>query len=305
MNDRQLRYILTIAEEGNITTAAQKLYISQPSLSSLLATVEKELETRLFDRTSSRVSPTYAGERYIDAARRILRIKRELELEIDDIRDDRRGRLSVGCGRQFSTFLFPIVIPAFKQQNPQIMLKLHEERLPTLYSMLCAGELDIMFTYAEHTDDSLQRVPIYGEEIVLLAPPGFAPRHAQRREGHGFPVLDLREVRDQPFILLKPGNHLRDISDKIFRDAGIQPQVALETNIWQTCTGMVESGEAFSILPYSRLTDREPLSRLNLFSLEGDYFRHIALYHQKIARLPSVIDRFIALTQATVGGIIG
>ena len=79
MTDRQLRYLVTLASEGNMTAAAQRLFISQPSLSYLLAHVEKELGIALFNRNTNPISMTYAGERYIAAAQKILGVQRELE----------------------------------------------------------------------------------------------------------------------------------------------------------------------------------------------------------------------------------
>ncbi len=108
MNDRQLRYILEIAREGGISQAAQKLYISQPSLSGLLAHVEKEIGAKLFDRSVTPIVPTYAGEKYIEAAEKILMTMEELQNLIGDIGQSRKGRMRVGCGPQHSPFIIPL-----------------------------------------------------------------------------------------------------------------------------------------------------------------------------------------------------
>lgn len=80
MTDRQLKYLITLAEEGNMTTAAQKLFISQPSLSYLLGHVEQELGAELFHRNTTPLTLTEAGESYVETARKILGIKREVKL---------------------------------------------------------------------------------------------------------------------------------------------------------------------------------------------------------------------------------
>lgn len=86
MTDRQLKYIVAIAEAGSISLAAKRLYISQPSLSSLLSHVEDEIGVLLFDRDTSPLKPTYAGEQYIAAAKQILGIQRNLDSHFADIR---------------------------------------------------------------------------------------------------------------------------------------------------------------------------------------------------------------------------
>lgn len=300
MNDRQLKYILTIAEEGNITTAAQKLYISQPSLSCLLASVEKELGIALFDRSVSPISITYAGECYVDAARRILSIKRELELQIDDIKDCEKGRISIGCGRQLSSFLFPIIIPAFRSKYPGFTVKLFEERLSVLNNLLCSGDLDIAFNYAKIDNKKLECIPLLDEELLLMTPASFKPSAVTQKDGRKFPVADFASIEKHPFVLFKPGNHLRSITDKIFSDFGIDPNIVLETDNWQTCISMIMNEDVFTILPNSTITDKYLMGDINCYSIEGNYYRSIFIYFQKNSYMPKVIDNFIHLAKTAV-----
>ena len=96
MNLKQARYIRTIAQEGGVTAAAKKLYISQPSLSQMLRQIEGELGVELFDRTVQPFRPTYAGECYLRAAQAMLSANEILENEIQQIRQEDRGRLRLG-----------------------------------------------------------------------------------------------------------------------------------------------------------------------------------------------------------------
>ncbi|AOT71326.1 LysR family transcriptional regulator [Geosporobacter ferrireducens] len=303
MNDRQLKYILTIAEEGNITTAAHKLFISQPSLSSLLANVEKELGIELFDRCITGMSLTYAGECYVDAAKKILNIKRELEHQIDDIQNCQKGNLLIGCGRQLSSFLFPMIIPVFKSEYPGFTVKLFEEKLSVLHDMLCYGNLDIAFTYLKINNKKLELLPLLDEEIVLMTPTSFEPPIVIKKNEHRFPIVDFSVTEEHPFVLFKTGNHLRSIADKIFSDFGIQPNIVLETDNWQTCIGMVKKGEAFTILPFSALATKDLINNLNCYSIEGDYSRHIYVCYNKSTHVTKIIGKFISLTHKTINDI--
>lgn len=302
MNDRQLKYILTIAQEGNITTAAQKLYISQPSLSSLLANVENELGIKLFDRSISRISLTYAGECFVEAAKRILSIKAELEHQICDIQDCQKGRLTIGCGRQLSSILFPRIIPAFRSKYPGFTVKLFEESLPVLHNMLSSGDLDIAFTYVNIDNKKLECIPLFDEEITLITPPSFKPSSVVKKDGHKFPIIELSNFDEKPFVLFKTGHNLRGIIDKIFADFSIHPNIILETDNWQTCVGMVTAGEAFTILPYSSIAVSDSDS-LSFYSLDGDYYRHMYIYYHKDIYLPKIIEEFINLAQEIINCI--
>ena len=304
MNDRQLKYILTIAEEGSITTAAKKLYISQPSLSLLLANVEKELGITLFDRSASRISLTYAGECYVGAAKSILSIKRELERQVNDIHNCQKGRLLIGCGRQLSSYLFPIIIPVFRNKYPGFTIKLLEERLPVLHNMLFSGDLDIIFTYANINNKKLECIPLFDEEIVLLTPTSFKPSGVIKKDEHRFPIVGFSNIEEKPFVLFKTGNHLREITDKIFINFGIHPNIVLETDNWQTCVGMVIKEESFSILPHSFIYEKDFSDNLSCYSIDGDYYRRMFIYYNKNTYLLKTIEKFVDIVQKTINDTV-
>ena len=111
MNLKQARYIQTIAQEGSITAAARKLYISQPSLSQMLKQVEVELGTALFDRSVSPVHLTLAGEACLQAAEAILAANDRLERQLQEIRDESRGRLRLGISVQRGMQVLPLALP--------------------------------------------------------------------------------------------------------------------------------------------------------------------------------------------------
>ncbi len=300
MNDRQLKYILAIAEEGNITTAAQKLFISQPSLSYLLAHVEEELGVKLFDRTVSPMPLTFAGEHYVNAAKKILNIQNELHNQIDDILDYRRSRLIIGCGVMFSSILFPAVLPTFIKNNPGVQIKLYEESYSLLEELLLSGSLDLMFATTTIENKTLERIPLYNEELVLLASLDFVPPALTEKEGYHFPVIDLNCLNDQPFVLFKHKHHVRKTAERIFSEQGFHPTIILETDNWETCFFMVAEGLAFTLLPYSPLSKNflsANLDKIKQYSVEGNYSRHLSAYYRKSTYYSKVVRSFIETTQ--------
>ena len=94
MNSKKLKYIITIAELKSISKAANELFISQPSLSSILSNLEKELGVTLFNRSTSPLSLTYAGEKYIKIAKEILSLESNLKKELFDISNMKKGKLT-------------------------------------------------------------------------------------------------------------------------------------------------------------------------------------------------------------------
>lgn len=299
MNTRQLKYIVTIAEERNITTAAKKLYISQPSLSSLLAHVEEEVGVKLFDRSSSPIIPTYAGECYIDAAKKILRIQNDLQNQIDDIIDFRVSRLILGCSTSLSSLLLPAILTEFMKKNPGVQIKLYEESVPVLIKLLDEGVLELVLTNALIDNKNFERVPIYSEEILLLAPSDFVPPATYKIENYHFPLFDLSCLDEHPFVLFKPNHQLRETVDRIFSDFSVQPKIILETDSWEICYSMVEKGLAFTFLPFSPLRKFLTVQEeINFFSIKGKYHRQFSIYYRKNTYHHKIIETFNEITKA-------
>lgn len=295
MNDRQLKYILKIAEERNITIAAQKLYISQPSLSSLLSNVERELGNELFDRSITPLKLTYAGELYVDAAKNILHTQDLLKSKINAIQGGKKGRLIIGCSSPLASYLFPVIIPKYMSKNPDVELKLLEQTHTSLVELLSSGSLDLIISTRVLGNSIFQCTQLYSEEVILLAPKSFTPCSVKEVEGKRFPVIDFNLLNNQPFILLESKRHFRHIVDSIFLKHKIRPNIILETSNWETCYAMVLEGLGFTISSDS-LFKKELLNdkMVQKFSIDGTNIRVISIYYRKgtynIDRINDFID---------------
>ena len=116
MTSRELLYVKTIADEKSITKAAQKLYLTQPSLSHCVMNIERQLGTRLFRRTSSGLVLTYAGEKYYRMACEVLRVYAAFESEINEESELLRGRITLGITNYLATDYLPRMLPAFHHE---------------------------------------------------------------------------------------------------------------------------------------------------------------------------------------------
>ena len=126
MNIKHAQYMLTVMQEGSITAAAKKLYISQPSLSQMIKLVETNLGTAIFNRSTDSITLTYAGEKYIEAAKQILTINNNLQKEIDEINHEDHGSLKLGIPVQRAMQVLPYVLPRFMKRYPYVDIDLHE-----------------------------------------------------------------------------------------------------------------------------------------------------------------------------------
>lgn len=292
MNDRQLKYIIAIAKEGNLTTAAQKLYISQPSLSSMLAHIEKELGVRLFDRSITPMMLTHAGEQYVKTAEQILAIYSDLKRYMEEASHSVAGRLNIGCGPQVSPMLIPLIIPAFMKRYPEVRINMFEEKKMVLEQKLISGNLDVIFMTSENMENSsLEYISLYKEELVLLAHPAKKINLYKDAELQNGRHVDLKELANEPFVLMKPGHQLREIINKICRDNDFTPTLALETDNWESCLRLTEKGLALTILPDSRWTSFD--LKAKKYSFNKKYYRRMFLCYRKAAYHSKILDAFI------------
>lgn len=226
MNLRQALYVKTIAEEGGITAAARKLYISQPSLSQMLRQIEEEAGVTLFDRSSLPFRPTYAGERYLHAASILLNTNEILENELREIRGEERGRLRLGISMQRAVQLLPRVLPEFVRMYPKVELSLQEVGSARLEQLVQEGHVDLALASTEPGNPNLEYRLIQRERVGILAGTG-SPLAGRLTTGT---PISLEEVWEGPFVVLKPGHSVRVIQDLLFQEQGLRPPIFLETD---------------------------------------------------------------------------
>ena len=244
MELRQLLYTLQIAEEKNFSRAADKLHIAQPSLSQQLAKLETELGVRLFQRNTSSVELTHAGESFVTHARRILNAVEELKQEMDDISQLQAGKVVVGSMPITGSHLLPYVLPEFKNQYPGIQISLLEDTSQHLEKLTAAGGTDLSLLSLPLQEPSLT-YEIVGEEKILLAVP---PGHRLAERSAANPVK-IEELRDESFIVLKKGQGFRDLIIGLCQEAGFEPDIVFESNNMETVQSLVAAGMGVTLVP--------------------------------------------------------
>lgn len=255
MTSRELLYVKTIADEKSITKAAQKLYLTQPSLSHCVTNIEKQLGTRLFRRTSAGLQLTYAGEKYYRMACEVLRVYAAFESEISEETDLVRGRITMGITNYLATDLLPRVLPAFHREHPGIELRVVEETTDQLERNLLSGRLDfaIMHTGAgdgASEDPGLAHEVISRDPFLIAAPPDtpYAEK-AEKREGLPYPVLDPALLDGEPFLMVTRGQRIRHVTDRVLARAGVTPQIVFTSRSYETLRRLAGEGMGYAFVP--------------------------------------------------------
>lgn len=253
MTSKELIYVKTVADEKSISRAARKLFMAQPSLSQSIQRIEESLGTALFHRTTGGLTLTFAGESYYHMASQILKMYEDFELEISDINNLRTGRIHVGITNHLGTLTLARILPEYKQLCPHIEIFIHEENTASLERMLLRGELDFVIMHApRESTPSPIHYDIMNRDPFVIA---IHPRHelvsqAVRKPDYPYPVLDVRLLEQESFLMLHKEQRIRQITDGVLAKAGIhQPRIALTLRNYETALLLAARGLGVTLIP--------------------------------------------------------
>ena len=293
---KQITYILTIAQEGGITKAANKLFITQSALDQQLLKLENELGTKLFYRARPNFILTPAGEVYVDYAKRMLNLRNEAYHRIHDLADRRRGALSVAFAPERGMEMFMSVYPHFYETYPEVTVTPQEVSVRKQLELLQRDELDLGFISIRDTDiPGLNCTVLLREEFVLITPRTHPLAEQASPPGEPLATIDQEMLHQLRFSLIEPQSTQREVIDPIFARSGVQPDIFLETASNRANISMVRRGMSCSIVPYHYV---KTLSDVVCFRLPGCPEWNIAACFRKGSYLSKSARYFIELAGA-------
>lgn len=230
MNLKELNYIVTIADEGSISRAAEKLYMAQSSLSQFLQLYEAELGAPLFMRTSRGVRPTASGSVFLNHARQILLQYHRAQSELWDIEELSGGRIELGISTFRGTYLLPPVLKRFRDLYPRIHVEITEKDSMYLEEMILEGFLDMALLALPSPRLHKQLDFLTRDEIYLVTVSEHPVMEFVHREEDGTRWVDLKDIARFECILGPPRTILGSMIRKAFEDLHLEP-LAQNTNI--------------------------------------------------------------------------
>jgi LysR family hydrogen peroxide-inducible transcriptional activator len=241
MNFQDLRYLITLADEGHFGRAAEVCCVSQPTLSTQLKKLEDELGVLLFERTNKRVLPTPLGRAIIAQARVVLDEAAKLQQLAQHGSDPMAGTLRVGVIPTLGPYFLPALLPQLRATYPQFRLYLREELTANLLHQLRSGTLDALLLALPIDAEGLEIVPLFCEPFVLALPEG----HTLAQK----PQVCEADLAGEHVLLLDDGHCLRDQALAI---CGFPPRRQAEefrASSLETLRQMVAVGVGCTLLP--------------------------------------------------------
>lgn len=247
----QLRYVVTVAEEGRFTRAAARLHVAQPSISSAVAALEQELGAQLFHRERSEVTLTGAGEAFLPWARQVLADCESGAAAVRDLLGLRGGRLVIGATPSLTTNLLPPVLARFHGDYPGVELTLHEAGSQELVDRLGKGEMDLAVVILPVDRPWVESRSLMEEDLVLAV-----DRHHPLARRRSIRVAELENV---PLVMFKDGYDLREATLAACRQAGFSPVMALQGLEMDGALAIAAAGLAAAVVPGSVVAPGGPL----------------------------------------------
>ena len=268
MDFRELTYILAIAKHGNITKAAESLYVGQPTLSKFLMSLEEELGLKLFRRVGNRYVLTHAGERYVEKASQILSLKGDLDAEMADIIKREVGELSVAFASMRCTYMLPGSLPAFHRMHPNVKVHVYEGNSEENDRRLLDGQAEVAFyTRPSELNPQIHYETIAQEELLICTCRDHPLRRfARENPASPYPKLDLSLLKNEQIIMMRPQQRTRQIMDGILRREGISFENVLYTGNLPAIMELAALGYGVSFVHESHLRHRSGTLPIDCFS---------------------------------------
>lgn len=287
MNSKQFQYVLTVAEMGTISKAAEELNISQPSLSQYVKKIEKQLDIQLFDRTNGNCRLTDAGKVYVETARNILSLERQMHNSFLDIKDNKSGSLTVGTTPFRSVSMMPTIAAAFKKRYPGLYIEVVEQGTQELKEAAERGDFDICIVNLPVDERVFKVEHIMEEELVAAVPKGsyledMLRDTAVKCDDRRYPAIDANLLDGQEFVMLTETQIMQEALTDICIDNDIELKKAAMVKSLEAQIEMVRAGVGAALVPTGLIKYRENEEDVSYFSFIQELPRRqvAAIYHR-------------------------
>lgn len=304
-------YVYEVYKERSFSKAARNLYISQPALSSSIKRIEEGIGAPIFDRSTSPVKLTECGERYIQAVEQIYGIQQTFVNFLTDTQEMNSGCLSIGGTNMLSSYILPPLISEYKSRFPNIDVSLVEESHSKLETLMMNGSLDFILDYDRFSGDTFESYAYMQEHLMLAVPAQFEINkslYAWRLSLENilsetyledrYPEVPLNVFKNEPFILLKPGNDTYQRAILLCRKHGFTPHTILTLEQQITAYNMACAGIGVTYISDTLAKNIMPNPNIVYYKLdEAISRRNIYLYYKRNRYINRIMQEFLKLMQ--------
>lgn len=282
----QLRYFQIVAKHQHLTKAAEALNITQPALSKMIAKLENNLGYELFDRKGRQIQLNKLGESYLRTVEHVFLYLKEGEKELAYLAEKQNNLISISVT---IPSILPELLGGFLKKNPSTRFRQHQASFERIKKQIELGEIDVGISTVPVKGDNIEWLPILEEEILLAVP--LSHPLANRKS------IYLKEVENDPFIVMPLGYDFRDMTERFCREAGFYPNFAFEGDETGITHELVENGLGIALFP-SKLSNKRvyDLQTSKLKIIEPHCSRTVGLVWHKKRPYTDIVKSFIQYT---------
>jgi len=289
MEDHKLRVFCTVTETKSFSKASEIIHLTQPAVSLQIQALEEIYETKLFDRSSSTVTLTPAGEVLYRYAKEILNLYAQADKDIGDITGLVKGSISIGASTTIGNYMLPSVISDFKTKNPKIKIHLLVGNTKRIVELLNAGNLDLGLVEGEVTKYKIVSEKLISDELTLIVPTDHP--WAKKKD------VSVLDIVKEPFIFREEGSGTRQVIEKHLLKRGITPQKMNITTVLGSTEAIkdsVENGSGIAIVSKWAVRREARYGALKAVKFkEGRLLRDFCLVFNKNSITSYAVDEFL------------
>ncbi len=240
INLNQLRVFFEAARSGSFTSAARKLFITQPAVTAQMKAFEDQCNLKLFKKKGRRLYLTDEGNMLYECARKIFEYEREVEDVIEEMRELKRGILRLGTSKAYARYFMPFLISMFRETYPHIKVYLDEGSSHDIIQSLVDLKNEVAVIAKIEDDSHITFIPFKQDQLVLILPPN---HHLVGRKS-----VSVEELVNEPMIMKELGSGTRNRVSELFSRRGLTPHVLMETSNTEFIRQLVQRGEGISFL---------------------------------------------------------
>lgn len=278
MNLRQLQYFRVLAKIEHITNAAEKLSITQPSLSHAISELEKELGTYLFEKQGRNIRLTKYGRFFLTYVDNALAELEKGEKNLRELTSPSKGRIELAFIYTLGAELVPNMIQAFAshEENKEISFSFYQGTTKNIIKRLKEDKFDLAFCSFVENEPEIDFIPLVQQELVVIVP----LNHPLAKQDS----IDLKDTAPYPFVYFNDRSGVRPIIDGLFEKVSVTPNIVCEVEEDQAMAGLVSVNYGIAVMPR--------ISSLNFFNVK--VLPIINPVHQRFIYIASVKNRYLS-----------
>lgn len=297
MNIRAMRVIMAFVQEGNMTKAAEKIYMTQPAITRTIQKVEEQIGLKLFCKEKNPWSLTYVGQLYMNFAKQMLAINDNLVIQTESIANYKKGLIKIGVMLFEERYIIPKIMTVFQEKYPDLLIEIITVAQSEMEDILYKNIVD--FSLLLSTDNKeIECIPVKRYDILLALPLNhfLAQGYVYPTDNKTFPEIDLRLLSHEPFVMMKKTNVLRESVIELCEKYGFEPNIIFDVENMDAAMAATEAGCGVSFFLDEAIYSNGKIKNNSLayFKIKGEnLYQEISFAYIKSKRLNKLEENFL------------